>query len=135
MWDLPENLHGKKTNKNIAKDAEFGELKTEKERVGVMTIETKKEGTKLILGLWGRLDTTTAPRLEELLKQETEGVKDLQMDFAGVEYISSAGLRVLLYASKTMKGRNGKLVIRNAGKDVMEVFVITGFADRLTIEN
>ena len=135
MWDLPENLHGKKTNKNIAKDAEFGELKTEKERVGVMTIETKKEGTKLILGLWGRLDTTTAPRLEELLKQETAGVKDLQMDFAGVEYISSAGLRVLLYASKTMKGRDGKLVIRNVGKDVMEVFVITGFADRLTIEN
>ena len=56
-------------------------------------------------------------------------------DFSGLEYISSAGLRVLLYASKTMKGRNGKLVIRNAGKDVMEVFVITGFADRLTIEN
>ncbi len=126
---------GRGTIKNIAQDAEFGEMKTEKERVGVMTIEAKKEGTKLILGLWGRLDTTTAPRLEEVLKQETEGVKDLQMDFAGVEYISSAGLRVLLYASKTMKGRDGKLVIRNVGKDVMEVFVITGFADRLTIEN
>lgn len=100
-----------------------------------MTIDTKKEGTKLIIEPKGRLDTTTAPKLEELLKQEIEGVTDLQMDFAGLEYISSAGLRVLLYASKTMKGRDGTFLIRNAGKDIMEVFVITGFADKLTIEN
>lgn len=100
-----------------------------------MTIETKKEGTELIIEPKGRLDTTTAPKLEELLKQEIEGVTDLQMDFAGLEYISSAGLRVLLYASKTMKGKDGTFVIRNACKDIMEVFVITGFADKLTIEN
>lgn len=88
-----------------------------------------------MIGPKGRLDTTTAPKLEELLKQEIEGLTDLQMDFAGLEYISSAGLRVLLFASKTMKGNDGTFVIRNVCKDIMEVLVITGFADKLTIEN
>lgn len=83
----------------------------------------------------GRLDTTTSPKLEELLKQEIDGVTDLQMDFGGLEYISSAGLRVLLYASKAMRNGNGKLVIRNVCKDIRDVFVITGFADKLTIED
>lgn len=103
--------------------------------MGVMTIETKKEGTKLCIAPKGRLDTTTAPELEGLLKQEIGGVTELQMDFANLEYISSAGLRVLLYASKAMKGIEGKLVIRNVCKDIMDVFVITGFADKLTIED
>lgn len=83
----------------------------------------------------GRLDTTTSPELEELLKQEIGGVTDLRMDFAKLEYISSAGLRVLLYASKAMKSGGGRFVIRNVCKDIMDVFVITGFADKLTIEN
>lgn len=99
-----------------------------------MTIETKKEGTKLIVEPKGRLDTATAPKLEELLKQELAFVTALEMDFADLTYISSAGLRVLLYASKTMKGKDGAFVIRNVGKAVMDVLFITGFADRLTIE-
>ena len=100
-----------------------------------MTIESKKEGTKLSIAPKGRLDTTTSPKLEELLKQEIDGVTGLQMDFGGLEYISSAGLRVLLYASKAMRSGNGKLVIRNVCKDIRDVFVITGFADKLTIED
>lgn len=99
-----------------------------------MTIETKKEETKFIVKPKGRLDTATAPELEELLKQELEDVTALEMDFAGLTYISSAGLRVLLYASKTMKKKDGVFVIRNVGKAVMDVLFITGFADRLTIE-
>lgn len=133
-----KNKEAKKQKEKKTADREQKQQRKQQrkqKRVGVMTIETKKEGAKLIVELKGRLDTTTAPELEELLKKEIEGVTDLQMDFAGLEYISSAGLRVMLYASKTMKGRDGSFVIRNACKDVMDVFVITGFADKMTIES
>ena len=98
-----------------------------------MTINAEKTGTALKLALEGRLDTTTAPDLENVLNTSLEGVTDLQMDFAALEYISSAGLRVLLSAQKVMN-KQGKMVIRNVGESIREVFDITGFSDILTIE-
>ena len=98
-----------------------------------MTINKRAEGSRLSIALEGRLDTTTAPLLEGELKQSLEGVTELEFDFAGLEYISSAGLRVLLSAQKTMN-RQGAMVIRNVNQIIREVFEITGFVDILTIE-
>ena len=82
----------------------------------------------------GRLDTTTAPELENVLKEILEqGISELELDFADVEYVSSAGLRVLLYAQKSVN-ENGRMVIRNVRPEIMEVFDMTGFADILTVE-
>lgn len=97
-----------------------------------MEIRIEKSGNTLEIKLTGRLDTVTAPQLEEKLKKELEGVTNLQFDFAELEYISSAGLRVLLTASKKMK-KQGKMEIHHVNEEVMEVFTITGFADILTI--
>ena len=83
--------------------------------------------------LEGRLDTTTASQLEVELKRSISGITELIFDFAGLEYISSAGLRVLLAAQKVMN-KQGSLTIRNVNSVVMEVFEITGFVDILTIE-
>ena len=98
-----------------------------------MTINPKQEGSKLTIALEGRLDTGSAPQLEGMLKETLRGVTDLEMDFADLAYISSAGLRVLLSAMKVMK-KQGSMVVRNVNETVMEVFEITGFADMLTIE-
>ncbi len=98
-----------------------------------MTIEKTVEGTELNLALTGRLDTTTAPQLETELKRSIGGVESLVLDFAGLEYLSSAGLRVLLAAQKVMN-KQGKMVIRNVNETISEVFEITGFSDILTIE-
>ncbi len=98
-----------------------------------MTISKKQNGTELEIALEGRLDTTTAPQLEGELKHSIDGVTDLIMDFSKLEYISSAGLRVLLAAQKVMN-RQGSMVIRGVNETVMEVFEITGFVDILTIE-
>ena len=98
-----------------------------------MTINKTANDTSLVLALEGRLDTTTAPALEEELKNSLEGVTDLALDFEKLEYISSAGLRVLLAAQKVMN-KQGKMVIKNVGSDIMEVFEITGFSDILTVE-
>jgi anti-sigma B factor antagonist len=98
-----------------------------------MNISTKLEGTKLTIGLDGRLDTSTSPQLEGVLRETLRGVTDLEMDFANLAYISSAGLRVLLAAMKVMK-KQGSMVVRNVNETVMEVFEITGFADMLNIE-
>lgn len=98
-----------------------------------MNISTKTEGGKLTIGLEGRLDTTSAPQLEGVLRETLRGVTELEMDFAQLAYISSAGLRVLLSAMKLMK-KQGSMVVRNVNETVMEVFEITGFADMLTIE-
>ena len=99
-----------------------------------MKIHSQKEQTILQLYVEGRLDTTTAPQLEEALGSNLIGITRLIIDFTGLEYISSAGLRVLLTAHKTMKKQEGKLIIRGANKDVKEVFFITGFSDMLNIE-
>lgn len=98
-----------------------------------MTIDKKEQGSELELILSGRLDTTTAPQLEAELKHSIDGVTSLVMDFAGLEYLSSAGLRVLLSAQKVMN-KQGTMVIRNVNDTIMEVFEITGFVDILTIE-
>ncbi|MBQ1303262.1 MAG: STAS domain-containing protein [Firmicutes bacterium] len=98
-----------------------------------MKIEKKAEGSKLTVALEGRLDTTTAPELEEALKDALEKVDDLTMDFSGLEYISSAGLRVLLATQKIMN-KQGAMRVINVNEVVMDVFDVTGFADILTIE-
>lgn len=97
-----------------------------------MEITGNCEGTTLELALKGRLDTLTAPKLEEKLGT-LSGVETLVLDFAALEYISSAGLRVLLSAQKAMN-KQGRMIIRHVCDDIMEVFDITGFCDILTIE-
>ena len=98
-----------------------------------MNIIRNKDGSKLTLALEGRLDTTTAPQLEEELKASLEGVTALEMDFRQLEYLSSAGLRVLLAAQKVMN-KQGSMVIRHVNETIHEVFEVTGFIDILTIE-
>ena len=98
-----------------------------------MKIDKKLAGNTLTIALEGRLDTTTAPELDQDLKSSLADVTDLIFDFAQLEYISSAGLRVLLSAHKTMS-KQGSMKIRNVNEMIMEVFSVTGFADMLTIE-
>ena len=98
-----------------------------------MTIEKNLNGNSLTLNLAGRLDTTTAPELEAVVDNSLAGVQELVLDMEALEYISSAGLRVLLAAQKVMK-KQGSMVVRNVNEAIMEVFEVTGFADILTIE-
>lgn len=98
-----------------------------------MEIIKERNGNDLVLKLQGRLDTTTAPELEQELKNSLPGVQTLTIDMEGLEYISSAGLRVVLFAQKTMN-RQGSMVVRGAGPMIMEVFDITGFSDILNIQ-
>ena len=98
-----------------------------------MTIEKCVNGTELAVVLSGRLDTTTAPQLEAELKASLDGVETLILDFAALEYLSSAGLRVLLAAQKTMN-RQGSMVVRNVNETITEIFEVTGFCDILTVE-
>lgn len=99
-----------------------------------MTIEKTLEGTNLTLALSGRLDTTTANQLEAEIKNGIEEIDSLVLDFTRLEYLSSAGLRVLLLAQKTMN-KQGKMVIVGVNDTIKEVFDITGFAGILTIRN
>ncbi|MBQ7990849.1 MAG: STAS domain-containing protein [Oscillospiraceae bacterium] len=98
-----------------------------------MTIQKKLDGNKLTVAVEGRIDTTTAPDFEKELKASLEGVSDLVIDFTAVEYISSAGLRVLLSAQKIMT-RQGSMKLVGVNSDIMEIFEVTGFSDILTIE-
>lgn len=98
-----------------------------------MNINMNKEGKILTIELEGRLDTNTSPQLETSLKHNVGDCENLIIDFAKLEYISSAGLRVLLAAQKVMN-KQGKMVIKNVNNTIMEVFEITGFTDILTIE-
>ncbi len=98
-----------------------------------MTIEKTVNGAELLIAPAGRLDTTTAPQLEAEIKRSITGVKSLVFDFVALDYLSSAGLRVLLSTQKIMN-KQGKMVIRNVNETISEVFEITGFADILTIE-
>ena len=99
-----------------------------------MTITMKHAADTLTLTLTGRLDTTTAPQLEKALQENLDGIHSITFDFAGIEYISSAGLRVLLSTQKQMNAAAGTMKLIHANEMVMEVFDITGFADILTIE-
>ncbi len=98
-----------------------------------MIITKNIDGETLTFTLEGRLDTTTSPQLEAELKQSVGGVTELIFDFSGVEYISSAGLRVLLAAQKVMN-RQGSMKLTGVNENVLEVFEITGFIDILTLE-
>jgi anti-sigma B factor antagonist len=99
----------------------------------IMTIEKNINGSEMTVTLTGRLDTTTSPQLEAEFKKSIDGVDYLILDFKNLEYLSSAGLRVLLAVQKVMN-KQGKMVIRNVNDTISEVFEITGFADILTIE-
>ena len=98
-----------------------------------MTIEKNVNGTELNVKVIGRLDTSTAPQLETEFKQNINGVEKLVLDFAQLEYISSAGLRVILAAQKVMN-KQGEMIIKNVIDAINEIFEVTGFIDILTIE-
>ena len=98
-----------------------------------MTITRKLDGTALEIALEGRLDTMTAPELEAVLSESAERAESLTLDFSKLDYISSAGLRVLLSAHKAMSTRGG-MKVTNVNEIVQEVFEVTGFADILTIQ-
>ena len=97
-----------------------------------MTINKELEGAKLTILLEGRLDTTTSPSLEQELKQGLDSITELIFDFEKLEYISSAGLRILLAAQKVMN-KQGSMVVKNVNEIIAEVFEVTGFSDILTI--
>lgn len=98
-----------------------------------MKIEKITNGKELTINVEGRLDTVTAPELEKEVKESVQGVEVLVFDLAGLDYISSAGLRVVLSAQKIMNAQ-GKMIVKNVNEAVMEIFEITGFTDVLTIE-
>ncbi len=98
-----------------------------------MTIEIKRNGDETVLAVAGRLDTITAPALDKTINEDLGDTKNLVLDLNGVEYISSAGLRVLLSAQKKMQ-KIGSMKVTNVCEDVMEVLEMTGFADILVIE-
>ena len=98
-----------------------------------MTIEIKKTETETIIEIVGRLDTITAPALDKTINEDIGDTKNLVLDVKGMEYISSAGLRVLLSAQKKMQ-KIGSMKLTGVCEQVMEVFEMTGFADILVIE-
>ena len=98
-----------------------------------MTIEIKKNAAETIIEVVGRLDTITAPALDKAINEDIAGTKNLVLDVKDMEYISSAGLRVLLSAQKKMQ-KIGSMKVIHVCAEVMEVFEMTGFADILVIE-
>ena len=98
-----------------------------------MNINQTRNGSELTIALVGRLDTTTAPELEAVVKEALEGVETLCFDLEKLEYVSSAGLRVLLQAQKMMN-KQGTMKVRNVSEIIMEIFEVTGFTDILTVE-
>ena len=99
----------------------------------MLNIEKKTNASELTIALTGRLDTTTAPELEAEIKQSLAGVTALNIDMEALEYISSAGLRVLLSAQKIMD-KQGEMKVNHVNETIMEIFEVTGFSDILTIE-
>lgn len=99
----------------------------------MLNIKKTNENGIALFALEGRLDTTTAPELEKELKAGLDGVSELTLDFAGLEYISSAGLRVLLAAQKVMN-KQGSMKVTKVNETIMEIFEVTGFSDILTVE-
>ena len=98
----------------------------------MLNIKKEANGNYLMIALEGRLDTVTAPMLESELKTALDGIEDFVIDMQELQYISSAGLRVLLSAQKVMN-KQGSMVVKNASEDVKEIFDVTGFSDILTI--
>lgn len=98
-----------------------------------MTVNKEISGKKLTANIVGRVDTTTAPALEAELAKSLDSIEELVLDFKELDYISSAGLRVILTLSKKMNSQ-GKMVVTNVKEEIMEIFEITGFVDILNIE-
>ena len=98
-----------------------------------MNIKKTQSGEKITLALSGRLDTTTSSKLQEALIPEFDTVKHLELDFTGLIYVSSAGLRVLLMGEKTAKAKGASMTLTGVSEEIMEVLEMTGFADMLTI--
>ena len=98
-----------------------------------MEIIKNIDGSKLEFAVEGRLDTTTSPMLEKEIRDGVDGITELVFDFDRLEYISSAGLRVILTAQKIMN-KQGEMKIKNVCEEIMEIFEITGFSDILSIE-
>lgn len=98
-----------------------------------MDINLQKNDSQLTIALTGRLDTITSPKLDEVIRKEISGVSKLFFDLANLDYISSAGLRVLLSAQKVMN-KQGDMVVKNVKPAIMEIFEVTGFDSILTIE-
>lgn len=99
----------------------------------MLNIETTAENGKVLLALEGRLDTLSSPELEQQLNALLPGCEVLTLDLKKLDYLSSAGLRVLLSAQKRMNGR-GSMIVKNVGEVVMDIFEVTGFNEILTIE-
>lgn len=99
----------------------------------MLNIDMNSEGEKLTVKLEGRLDTTTSPELESELGKSLDGIKELTFDFTDLEYLSSAGLRVLLNTQKTMN-QQGEMKLTGVNDTVKEIFEVTGFSDILTVE-
>ena len=98
-----------------------------------MTINKTQDGDKLTIALEGKLDTTTAPQLQDILIPAFDEAKDIILDFSALAYVSSAGLRVLLMGEKTAKAKGGSLTLTGVSPEIMEVFEMTHFADILNI--
>ena len=98
-----------------------------------MQITKTNDNDSLTIALEGRLDTLTAPQLDAEIQGKLDGVKSLVFDFTSLDYISSAGLRILLMAQKVMN-KQGSMVVKNASSEIKEIFEVTGFCDILTIE-
>ena len=99
-----------------------------------MTISKNVNGQSVEMFLEGRLDTTTAPQLDAELKDLLPVITELKLNFSKLEYISSAGLRVLLATQKALNAKKGSMVVCNVNETISEVFEVTGFSDILTIE-
>lgn len=99
----------------------------------MLNVKKTVQNDAVTFALEGRLDTSTAPELEQALVASLDGVKELTLDFTDLEYISSAGLRVLLGAQKTMM-KQGEMKITHVNASIMDIFDVTGFSDILTIE-
>lgn len=107
-------------------------MRTQRKGVFILTITKKQAGTALTIALEGRLDTNTAPQLDAELKSSLGGVTELTLDFEKLVYLSSAGLRTVLFAQKQMN-RQGSMKVCHVNETIMEVFKLTGFSNILTI--
>lgn len=99
-----------------------------------MNVTSSKNEKQLTVSIQGSVDTVTAPELDKYLQENLDGINDLVFDFSTVDYISSAGLRVIMMANQSMEECDGSLTIRNVNEDVMEVFEMTGFDSLLNFE-
>ena len=109
------------------------EIRNTRRRRVMLNIEKTRDGDKMVITVEGKIDTTSAPEFEKAVKGEIEEIRELTIDLGKLEYISSAGLRVLLASQKIMN-KQGNMVVKNPNDVIMDIFEMTGFADLLNIE-